>query len=140
MYYNTNNLHNFLSTFIAISKVTQERVVMKLEDPNNEASCLPLEVQVYEDLQKSKARFCFIHIRSFKTLFFPGAANLLDKGFPNLVDYGFYDNKRVLIMSQLGPDLLENAEQKQISLYVWDELRFIATNAVEKSWVLIQDC
>lgn len=43
---------------------------MKLEHPNAKECYLPLEVQVYEDLQKSERSFFFIHIAFFQTYFF----------------------------------------------------------------------
>lgn len=67
----------------------------------------------------------------FKFVFLTGAENLLDKGFANFYGYGYYNKKRVQIMSKFGLDLADNADEKSIYFYGWDDLRFIATSAVE---------
>lgn len=67
--------YNFLFIFSATFISTEEKVGVKLEDPNNKVCFSPQEVQVYEDLQKSKYissyffLYFFIHIRSIKTYF-----------------------------------------------------------------------
>lgn len=53
-----SNIHtHVLLTFQGTLKSNGEKVGMKLEDPKETECYLPLEVQVYEDLEKSKVRY-----------------------------------------------------------------------------------
>lgn len=63
-------------------------------------------------------------------LFSAGADNLLDKGFANILDYGIYKNKRALILSLFGLNLVEYLEKEGMNFYEWEHLQTIATSVV----------
>lgn len=58
-------------TFQGTLKSTKEKVGIKLEDPESEECYLPLEVQVYRDLQQSNNRSLFsLMFDYFKFVYF----------------------------------------------------------------------
>lgn len=105
---------------------------MKLEDPKSKTCFLPNEILVYEDLQKSETRYFISSTFDYFKLFFVGAPNLLEKGFANIIDHGVYKGKTAMVMTPFWLDLTDYAIVNRKSQYMWNELRVIAINAVDK--------